>query len=250
VVEDAANKGKISPLVRKILLGGLAGTIGGVALIGIGIGIGRNYPYEATLVQAAEQHQQDLNGCWVYDYGKNGARTKIKLLTCGSADTSAAMETCATQNYTASTTGITECPSATFNPCVKGSKSRASGTSVPLVPNVCDYYVYNGTKPDEVNGVTVKDACKTPEGKDLDSQVVCSPYCKTGNFNLPKNTDLFCVQVDYPTALVDLLVNLGVDPNKVVPPNPDSNTTSKTLKIVAGVLGGIFVLLLFVYFMK
>jgi hypothetical protein len=58
------------------------------------------------------------------------------------------------------------------------------------------------------------------------------------------------VQVDYPTALLDLLVNLGVDPNNVVDPDANAGATSKTLKIVAGVLGGIFVLLLIVYLLK
>ena len=248
-VEDAATKGKISPLVKKILIG-TTGLVGTAALIGAGIGLGRNFPYEATLAEAAEQHQKDLNGCWYYDYGKDGARTKVKLLTCGNADVSSATETCATQNYAATSAAVSACPSGTFNPCAKDSRSRASGTSVPLVPNVCDYYLYNGDQPTAVQGVTTKDACKMPDGKALDSRAVCSPYCKSSNFNLEKNTDLFCVQVDYPTALLDLLVNLGVDPNNVVDPDANAGATSKTLKIVAGVLGGIFVLLLIVYLLK
>jgi len=242
VVNEAATSGRISPKVKAILLGSLALT----AAVGIGLGVGRSLPTEAALAEAAKQHQDDLNGCWLYDY-KTNTRTKVKLLTCGDYDLASAIETCETQPFTSTSTAIRDCPSGTFNPCAKESKSRASNSSVPLVPDVCDFYLYKGTAPAAVTGVKVQDACKTPDGKALDTKQACSPYCKTSNFNLKNNLELYCVSVDYPTALYDLLVRLGVPPPPPPPPPADSAASNK-LKIAAGVLGGIFVLLLVVYF--
>jgi len=213
---------------------------------------------EATLAAAADDHQKDLNGCWLIDTIQ-GTETKVKLLTCGHYDVSAAMETCATQVYTgANAATITKCPDTTFNPCAKTSTSRTSDKSVPLVPNVCDLYLYNGTAPLAVTGVTVKNACLNTDGTSLKDTQACSPYCSTQNFDLPSHLQLVCRSVEYPFAFAHLLANVGVNPVEVFPPAAPPKDTgtvsaaktaaSKPLLIATAVLGGIFLILLVIFF--
>lgn len=213
---------------------------------------------ESTLATAAEEHQKDLNGCWLID-SIALTETKLKLLTCGHYDVASALETCSTQVYNAANAAtITECPTTTFNPCVKTSKSRATDRSVPLVPNVCDTYLYNGTAPAAVSGVTVKNACLREDGTPLKTTEACSVYCNTANFNLPSHQTLLCRSVDFPTAFAHLMSNLGVDPTTIFPPPTQGQTAqeqpitavSKPLVIAAAVLGGVFLILLFVHILR
>lgn len=222
--------------------------------IGVSVGVLTGYLLSRNVESAAVQHQKDVNGCYLVNTQTGDLPVKIKLLTCGHYDIAGAMETCATQIYsTANAATITECATNLFNPCARTSKSRASDTSVPLVPNVCDTYLYNqSTPPLSVPGVTVKNACQNPDGSALPATQACSAYCKTDNFNLPSEYEVVCVDIDSSTALVDLLETLGVDVDTVFPPDPPSpppasHAVSKPLAIAASVLGGVCVLLLAVY---
>jgi hypothetical protein len=214
---------------------------------------------ETTLAAAAEEHQKDQNGCWLID-SIALTETKVKLLTCGTFDVSTAMETCASQTYTpANAATITKCPVTTFNPCAKSSRSRATDQSVPLVPDVCDMYLYKGTAPTAVTGVTTKNACLNTDGTPLKDTEACSVFCSTANFNLPSHQVLVCRSLTYPEAYAHLLATIGVDPSKVFPPKGETNPTetsgapqltavSKPLVITAAVLGGVFLILLVIYF--
>jgi hypothetical protein len=214
---------------------------------------------ETTLAAAAEEHQKDQNGCWLID-SIALTETKVKLLTCGTFDVSTAMETCASQTYTpANAATITKCPATTFNPCAKSSRSRATDQSVPLVPDVCDMYLYKGTAPTAVTGVTTKNACLNTDGTPLKDTEACSVFCSTANFNLPSHQVLVCRSLTYPEAYAHLLATIGVDPSKVFPPKGETNPTetsgapqltavSKPLVITAAVLGGVFLILLAIYF--
>lgn len=202
----------------------------------------------------AVEHQNDLNGCYLYDRLTN-TKTKIELLSCGSATTGVMMPTCPTQSFSATTSTaqtITKCPTNTFNPCAKASKSRSADPAVPLVPNVCDLYLYKKDAPPTIAGVTVRDACKTEDNKDLPADQACSVYCKTENFNLPATYELQCVQVSYEVAYADLLQRLDYDLTEIFPPaeQTKSKDVSKTLAIIAGVLGVIFLVLIGVYYFR
>lgn len=228
----------------------------GVA-VGTGVAAGTAaltwYLTRATLVGATAQHQEDLNGCWMYNE-LDGTKTKVKLLSCGTLDLKSAMETCTTQAFPpASGTSITKCPDTVFNPCVRGSKSRSSDSAVPLVPNVCDAYVYKGDAPSAVSGVKLIPACLKEDGTALPAGQSCSPYCRTANFNLPSYLKLMCINVDFNTAFVDLVSALGYDPDKVFPPlnQPQPpQEVSKPLLIATIVLGALFLLVLGIYWFK
>jgi len=206
---------------------------------------------DVQLAHAANEHMKDRNGCYLIDRSKNYTKTKVKLLTCGHFDVAGALETCTTQSYAAGKT-LSECPTNTFNPCAKGSTNR-EGTG-PLVPDACSTYLYKDTAPPAVAGVTVKDACETTDGKALDEKQACSVYCKTENFELPPMMDLVCEDMDYPTAFVDLMDQLGIPPEEVYPPvnppPPAAMTFSKPLLITTGVTAGLFLILGVIYLLK
>lgn len=254
---EAASKGFLSdttlqairdifPRVNKKWL--LAGTIG------LGLASGLAYlAYTLSLEKAGAQHQEDLNGCYLYDSITN-TKKKINLLTCGDFATGQMIQTCVTQSYSPTATPqpvITECGKDVFNPCAKTAISRSSDSAVPMVPNVCSLYLYKGSAPAPITGVTTQDACKTEDGKAIPVGQACSGYCKTENFNLPENLTLMCIQVDYNTAFIDLMMRLGYDPIKLFPPAPGQppavSTISRPLAITTGVLGLAFVILLVVY---
>jgi hypothetical protein len=236
----------IFPRVNKTWL--LAGTIG------LGLASGLAYlAYTLSLEKAGAQHQEDLNGCYLYDSITN-TKKKINLLTCGDFATGQMIQTCVTQSYSPTATPqpvITECGKDVFNPCAKTAISRSSDPAVPMVPNVCSLYLYKGSAPAPITGVTTQDACKTEDGKAIPVGQACSGYCKTENFNLPENLTLMCIQVDYNTAFIDLMMRLGYDPIKLFPPAPGQppavSTISRPLAITTGVLGLAFVILLVVY---
>jgi hypothetical protein len=236
----------IFPRVNKKWL--LAGTIG------LGLASGLAYlAYTLSLEKAGAQHQEDLNGCYLYDSITN-TKKKINLLTCGDFATGQMIQTCVTQSYSPTATPqpvITECGKDVFNPCAKTAISRSSDPAVPMVPNVCSLYLYKGSAPAPITGVTTQDACKTEDGKAIPVGQACSGYCKTENFNLPENLTLMCIQVDYNTAFIDLMMRLGYDPIKLFPPAPGQppavSTISRPLAITTGVLGLAFVILLVVY---
>jgi hypothetical protein len=164
------------------------------------------------LVNVTQQHQKDMNGCWLYDKS-NGTMTKVKLLTCGQLVTENGLETCATQMYVpGKDVDIRGCASSTFNPCLKSSTQRTTNLMTPRVPNVCNAYLYNSSnqdlKPTALTGVTTTDAC----ADDRDRTQPCSTYCKTEMFNLPAHIQLICVNVDFATAYADLMTQLGLKP--------------------------------------
>jgi len=257
-VQNAQNQKKITPAVaEKLDLTKNPNWIKRVAIatvLGVSGGVLAGFLLMRNVQAATQEHQKDLNGCFLINDQTGAPPVKIKLLTCGHYDVTGALETCRTQIYsTANAATITECAVNQFNPCARNSKSRASDTSVPLVPNVCDTYLYNETNaPLSVPGVTVKHACQNPDGSALTASEACSPYCKTENFNLPPEYKVVCTEVDPPTAFVDLLQNLGVDVDTVLPPDPPSppsamTVASKPLVIAAGALGALTVILLAVY---
>jgi hypothetical protein len=248
-----------SPRVKKwfkrlgVFLGGA-----GILFLGAGLEDIIAACTEATIAAAADDHQQDQNGCWLID-SIALTETKVKLLTCGSFDVSTAMETCATQTYTGNNAStLTSCPDNTFNPCAKSSRSRATDQSVPLVPDVCDLYLYKDTAPAAVTGVTTKNACLDADGAALKDTQACSVYCSTENFNLPPHQTLVCRSLTYPEAYAHLLATIGIDPGEVFPPKdeekkPPAGSTaaasgmSKPLIIAAAVLGSIALSLLVLY---
>lgn len=239
------NKGKVA--LATVLIGsGLLNVVQGKTIDDL-----EDELTDVQLAQAANEHMKDLNGCYLIDRSNNYSKTKVKLLTCGHYDVAGALETCTTQSYSAGKT-LTECPATTFNPCAKGSTNRA-GTG-PLVPDACSTYLYKGTAPPAVAGVTVKDACKTTDGKALDEKQACSVYCKTENFELPPMVDLLCVDADYKTVFADLMAQLGIPPEELYPPAspppPAASSFSKPLLITTGVTAGLFLILAVVYFLK
>lgn len=238
----------------KILAAGTFGAVVGWAATAEARAKAANTALMASLGAAAVEHQKDLNGCFLYDRAK-GTKTKIALLTCNNATLTEAIQTCLTQSYTAGGSALTACSATTFNPCVKDSTNRSG--SGPMAPNACSKYLYKGTKPTDVAGVTTIDACKTESGAALGANQSCSVYCKTENFDLPPMVDLLCVSVDLPTAFVDLITKLGIDPEKVYPPKDKnkappaagfwSQPASTPLLITTGILGGVLLILLSVY---
>lgn len=257
----AFSAGKISKAVSELLSTRTFATLAAATLVGVVVGSAVKFSEQSDAInssilqnqlgQAAEQYQRDTNGCYLYDRRPNAsvAKRKISLLTCGQFDIASSLETCTTQTYTTGTT-LSDCAENTFNPCAKGSTNRAA--SGPLVPDACSTYVYKTTVPPVVPGVTVKDACKTEDGKVLNENQACSLYCKTSNFNLPAMMDLVCIQVDYPTAYADLLNQLDIPPEDVFVPPPSlaSTSVSKPLLIAAMALGGLFILLGGIYWTR
>jgi hypothetical protein len=203
------------------------------------------------LVAVAQQHQKDMNGCWLFDKS-NGTMTKVKLLTCGQLVTENGLETCATQTYVPGKDAeIRGCASGTFNPCLKSSTQRTPNLMTPRVPNVCNAYLYNSSnqdlRPTTIAGVTTTDACANA------STQPCSTYCKTESFNLPVHMQLICVDVDFATAYADLMGQLGIQPAQLfssVRANANSNpsaagggASSKGLWVGLGIAVGVLVLL-------
>lgn len=193
-----------------------------------------------ALRDEAVNRQKETNGCFLINLITN-EKTKISLLTCGDFDTGKVIQTCATQLYTSGAT-INECPTSTFNPCTVNAKSRSSDPAVPLVPNVCDKYLYKGTAPAPVEGVTTLTACPDTVSSP------CSGYCKSANFNLPENFELQCIDVDYMTIYLNLVDEIGYDANKLFPPKIASSTPSKALIIATAVLGTVFLLVAVYYY--
>jgi hypothetical protein len=182
----------------------------------------------------------------------DGTKVKVKVLSCGDLDYQGALETCATQNYASmAPSDVLECSVNTFNPCIADSASRSTDPAVPLVPNVCSKYIYKGTTPAAVSGVTLIDACKNADGSSLSAKQTCSPYCKSENFNLPENMGLMCMDVDIETAFIDMVQALGYDPVVIFPPKipvaAAATTFSKPLLITTAVLGFIFSILGILY---
>jgi len=255
--QAAFSSGKISKAVSDVLSTRnfelLAASLVAGVVVGSSINLSdnSNTVLQNQLGQAAEQHQRDLNGCYLYDRRPNASepKRKISLLTCGQFDVPGSLETCKTQTYASNGTVLNDCPVNTFNPCAKGSTNRSG--SGPHVPDACSLYLYKTTPPPTVSGVTTKDACKTPTGEALGENQACSLYCQNSNFNLPAMTDLVCIQVDYPTAYADLLNQLDIPPEDVfVPPPPPSASMSKPLLIAALALGGLFILLGGIYWTR
>ena len=190
-----------------------------------------------VIVAAAQQHQKDMNGCWLYNKVE-GTLTKVKLLTCGHFAATAELETCATQAYTpGNDAAIVNCPAGTFNPCLKSSTQRTTNLSTPTVPNVCNAYLYNGsTPPLGVAGVTTTAACAG-----VPAEQACSSYCKTELFNLPPTMQLICVDMDFATAYADLMSQLGYSPSELFvstqakTPVPVAPSRSKVLWVLGGV---------------
>jgi len=230
----------------------LAAGVGGTLVVAAAVGALDWYLTRSNVAAAVAEHQQDLNGCWMYNR-LDGTKTKVKLLSCGSLDLASAIETCTTQSFPSSV--ITECPTTTFNPCTRDSTSRSTDAAVPLVPNVCSAYVYNTpTAPPAIAGVTLIPACRKEDGTALPQNQSCSPYCKTGNFDLPPYLALMCIDVDFTTAFVDLVSALGYEPETIFPPanatKPVDTSVSKPLLIAAAVLGGVLLVLLGIYWFK
>jgi hypothetical protein len=263
-LSNAVSKGSVGTRVWewtkrnkfRLLAAGTFGAVVGWAATAAARAQAANEALIASLGDVAAEHQKDLNGCFLYDRAK-GTKTKIALLTCNNATLTNAIETCLTQSYTAGGSALNECSDTTFNPCIKDSTNRSG--SGPLVPDACSKYLYKGTKPADVSGVTTIDACRTAGGAVLGKDQSCSIYCKTENFDLPPMIDLLCVSVDLPTAFVDLLSKLDIDPKTVYPPNPPppppaagfwSQPASKPLMITAGILGGCVIVLLAVYLFR
>jgi hypothetical protein len=210
------------------------GTVGG-AITGLALSLDKK-----ALRDEAINRQKETNGCFLINLITN-EKTKISLLTCGDFDTGKVIQTCATQLYTSGAT-INECPTSTFNPCTINSKSRSSDPAVPLVPNVCDKYLYKGTAPSPVEGVTTLTACPDTVSSP------CSGYCKSANFNLPENFELQCIDVDYMTIYLNLVEEIGYDANTLFPPKIASSTPAKALIIATAVLGTVFLLVAVYYY--
>ena len=240
---EAASAGRISSRTKNLLI---TTGLGAAALSSLGYGI---YALASRLGAATEQHQADTNGCYLVDLnpGLPPTLTKIQVLTCGNADITNAMETCAPHK---------ECSSTQFNPCLKDAKAPTA--SQPVVPGNCDRYVYKGTKPAQQSGVQMIDACLTEDGKALSEKQNCSSYCKTSNFILEEDQELMCVDLDYDTAFIDLLQALGYTPpeiDEIVPPKdppPAAGSTSfsKPLLIATVVLASLFLLLGVIWWRK
>jgi hypothetical protein len=265
----ARTENKISAQVHKELTDGpkssswtrrekiAAGAVAGTLLAGAGITAGLAwYRARASMAAAASQHQQDLNGCWMYNK-LDGTKVKVKLLSCGDLDLASAMETCSTQSFSAAESAtITDCAKTTFNPCIQSSKSRSSDPLTPLVPNVCDRYVYNTpSAPTAIEGVTTVPACRKLDGTSLPAKQSCSPYCQSENFNLPPHLALMCVDVDFSTAFVDLVSALGYNPDTIFPPAnapspPASPGLSKPVFIALTVIGVVLLIALGVFWFK
>jgi len=230
-----------------------AGAVAGTLLVGGSVvGAMAWYRARASMAGAVAQHQQDLNGCWMYNK-LDGTKTKVKLLSCGDLDLTSAMETCSTQSFVTGSTSISDCPNTTFNPCTRNSKNRSTNSQIPLVPNVCDTYVSSGS-PAAIEGVTTIPACRKLDGSALPSKQSCSPYCQTENFNLPPHLALMCIDVDFSTAFVDLVSALGYDPQTIFPPAnaqlvPPSGP-SKAVWIALAVIGVALLIGLGVYWFK
>lgn len=196
------------------------------------------------LVEGALAHQQDVNGCWMYDKLR-GTLTKVKLLSCGQVSLDNAMDTCATQNYAPGLdASIRPCSNTVFNPCLKNGTQRTLNSATPAVPNVCSTYLYNTTAPASVSGVTAIDACAG-----VSADQTCSSYCKAEHFDLPEYVELICVNMDFPTAYADFMSQLGYNPTELfssvnnatrTPPSPAPK--SKTTWIVVGVVAGLVIL--------
>lgn len=230
----------------------LAAGVGGTLVVAAAVGALDWYLTRSNVAATVAEHQQDLNGCWMYNR-LDGTKTKVKLLSCGSLDLASAIETCTTQSFPSSV--ITECPPTTFNPCTRDSTSRSTDAAVPLVPNVCSAYLYNTpTAPPAIAGVTLIPACRKEDGTSLPQNQSCSPYCKTENFDLPPYLALMCIDVDFTTAFVDLVSALGYEPETIFPPanatKPADTSVSKPLLIAAAVLGGVLLVLLGIYWFK
>lgn len=168
-----------------------------------------------------EERRKRENGCRIV-HRTEGAQGKVELLTCDDALNDASrtgdsdvplVSTCATQNYPAQT--MVACTTETFNPCLDDSKSRApeaERNSFPLVPDLCDKYLYRkalGTK-DTSSAAQKVNACSTTK-----EDGACSKeYCDASRFAALKNQPdlkLQCFNLTWGQALVKQMVEWGKD---------------------------------------
>lgn len=147
--------------------------------------------FHVVYFQMAREHQNFLNGCFLYDTLK-GTMTKVKVLSCGSVvldDT--ALDTCSLLgNYSSMDSWKASCPDNTFVPCLNES---------------CTSIVYKDTEPTVPSNVTKQNACTASE------EAPCSSLCRTDAFQLESHLELICVNVDLATAYVDLIDAMGYD---------------------------------------
>lgn len=166
---------------------------------------------QTVFVQMALDHQNFLNGCFLYDT-IDGTLTKVKLLSCGKVVIDNAMDTCAINDSSKGT-----CPENTFIPCLD---------------EACTSIVYNGTEPDVPSNVSKQNACSN-------SDAPCSSFCQTNAFQLSEHLELLCIDVDLPTAYVDLMDVLGYNIEELFP------SPSRKMQHMFGKVGiGILILLL------
>jgi len=253
-VDDAAKAGRISGRVRDKLKNGAQWARKNPGKI-VGAGALTAILYFALRDSSDTFHSETREGCYLYDHD-TGVFSRVDLLTCGNvAASSTSMPTCATQSFTTeSTTTFNECELTQFNPCTKTAKSRSSVATTPLVPNVCDTYLYKGTAPPAVTGVTTRDACKTETGAALPPGQTCSPYCKSENFDLDENQALICYPNQFLPKFIELASALKIEPHDVTgtpPPDDedsaDSSKRTKILTIAAASVGGLAFLLMCVW---
>lgn len=258
-VDDAARAGRISARVRDKLKNGVQWARKNPGKIVVAGGLSAIL-YFAFRDSSDTYHSETREGCYLYDHD-TGAFNRVDLLTCGNvAASTTAMPTCATQSFTAgSTTTINECEPTQFNPCAKTAKSRSTVATTPMVPNVCDTYLYKGTAPTAVDGVTTRDACKTETGAALPPGQTCSPYCKTENFDLDENQALICYSGNFLPKFIELASALKIEPHDVTgtpppgtPPPPGGQAKrTKILTIAAASVGGLaFVLMCIWVYLK
>jgi hypothetical protein len=176
-----------------------------LSALGTGIGL---------LIDRVQQYCNEQNGCRMY-HSTEGLQDKVQLLTCkdeyaenGSED-APLRSTCTTQAYPpASGTSIAPCATNTWNPCLASAKNRDSTGTAPLVPNVCDTYLYRklpGAK-DSDTGVNALNACASTQKNGTCSKEYCNIEAFPASFRnqLTSKISLQCYHISFTQGLIQL----------------------------------------------
>lgn len=183
-------------------------------LSGIGVGV-------KMLIDRVQQYRNEQNGCRMFHKTK-GLQDKVQLLTCrdeyaeAGSDDVPLRSTCTTQAYPpASGTSIASCAPTAWNPCLANAKIRDSTGTAPLVPNVCDSYLYRKTlgPNDQVDSLQTVNACASTQKEGTCSKDYCNieTFSDTFRKQLTDDISLQCNSISFTQALIQLGKEWGKD---------------------------------------
>ena len=167
-----------------------------------------------------DNRRKQENGCRLV-HRTDGEQGKVELLTCDDALNEAARQTsskvrlvptCTTQNYPNQT--MVACSTETFNPCLSDAKSRAptDQQSYPLVPDLCDKYLYRkalGSKDTSAQVQRINACGVTTKGETCSKE-----YCNASKFAAlkdQKDLALQCYNLTWGETFVKQMLEWGED---------------------------------------